>query len=366
MSTPKLTLSSPTLPPSSLILVTGCNGLIATHAADQLLAAGYHVRGAVRSLTASGYLTPLFTARHGPGRFTLVETPDLTVPGAWDAAVRGVAGIAHVVGAVDTQVQDAEAAAAAELPWQIRLLEAARREGVRSVVVTASAWGAWTPDPSKKVVLTEESWNDEAVALARDASVDAGAKGMAGFMALKTLVERGLWEWVRKEEPEFAFNTLLLDTVIGECLDPKNQGIPSTAGMVHWVWQNKLVEVLNMVKPQWFIDCRDAGRLYVALLASSPQVDRQRIYGFGERYSWVKVAEILSNLHPEHASQMAKPKDNGWDQTEVPNQKAEELLRRLGQQGWTSLEKSVEENAKSWLKLGDAEIPEHIYSKLGK
>ncbi|KAG7289907.1 hypothetical protein NEMBOFW57_006284 [Staphylotrichum longicolle] len=366
---PALTIPNPALPPDALILVTGVNGLIASHAADQLLAAGYRVRGTVRSAPRCAYLTTLFASRHGPDRFSLYEVPDVTAPHAWDSGevLRGVSGIAHVLGALDLAVQDADAAAAAELPWQIALLAAAAREGsgVRSVVFTSSAWAAWTPDVGKgRVVLTAGSWNEEAVALARDQSVEAGRKGFAGFMAFKTLVEKGVWEWVRENQPRYAFNTLLLDTVIGECLDPVNQGIPSTAGMVHWVWENAHVEVLDMIQPQWFVDCRDAGRLYVALLATAPVVDRERIFGFGARYSFFRVAEILKELYPGHAEKMAKVKDLGWDQTEVPNEVGAELLGRLGQKGgWRSLEESVKENARSWFKLESAGVTDHKHGQ---
>jgi nucleoside-diphosphate-sugar epimerase len=367
MST-KQSISSPILPPNALILVTGANGLIASHAADQLLAFGYRVRGTVRSATRCAYLTTLFSARHGAGRFELHEIPDVSAPGVWDTAVRGVSGIAHVLGALDLAVQDPDRAAAEELPWQIRLLEAAAREPlVKSVVFTSSAWAVWTPDAGKKVVLTEESWNEEAVALARDKAVDARSKGFAGFMAFKTLVEQGVWDWVRREKPGFAFNTVLLDTVLGECLDPTNQGIPSTAGMAHWVWENKHVDMLNMMQPQWFVDCRDAGRLYVALLATAPAVDRERIFGFGARYTFFRVAEILKGLYPEHADKMAKVKDLGWDQTEVPNQRGAELLARLGQiGGWRSLEESVKDNAESWLKLNPAGVTDQRYGQFSK
>ncbi|KAL2192129.1 NAD(P)-binding protein [Thermothelomyces heterothallicus CBS 203.75] len=346
-------ISNPFIPPGALLLVTGANGLIASHVADQLLAHGYRVRGTVRSAARCAYLADLFNARHGPGLFELLEVPVVAAPGAWMAAVRGVSGVAHVLGSSDLAVADADQGAAEELTWQIGLLEAAAAEpGIRSVVFTSSSWAAWTPNASRKVRLTGESWNEEAVALARDKSVDARSKGLAVFMALKTLVEQGVWEWVEKNKPGYAFNTVLPDTVLGECLDPANQGIPSTAGMAYWVWKNTNVDVLNMLQPQWFVDCRDTGRLYVALLATTPVVTGERIFGFGERYSFFRVAEILKELYPEHADKMAKVKDFGWDQTEVPNQRGAELLARLGQHtGWRSLEESVKDNAESWLKL---------------
>ncbi|KAK0629522.1 hypothetical protein B0T17DRAFT_506064 [Bombardia bombarda] len=361
--TEPLTLSNPTISHDSLILVTGANGLIASHAVDQLLSAGFRVRGTVRNASKCSYLQRLFSSRHGPDKFELVEVPDYSAPNAWDVSLRGVSGVAHVVCAVDVQARDPEKAAAAELPWQISLLEAARREpSIKAFVLTSSSWAAWTPNAARKVTMTESSWNDEAIALAKDASVDQSSKGMAGFMALKTLVERGLWEWVRREKPRYTFNTLLFSTVMGECLDPQNQGIPSTAGMVHWISENKYIEVLDSMQPQWQIDCRDAGRLFVAVLASSPKVDRERIYGFGQRFSWFKIARILKDLYPNHEN-MGRPKDTGWDQTEVPNQRGAELLRRVGQQqGWTALEESIRANAESWLKLGERSATNDTYS----
>ncbi|KAK4458667.1 hypothetical protein QBC42DRAFT_20457 [Cladorrhinum samala] len=359
------------LPPGSLVLVTGVNGLIASHAADQFLSAGYRVLGTVRSLSKTSYLVPLFTSRHGPNHFSRHEMPDLSAPGVWDSVFSsnpGITAVAHVVGCVDLEVSDPDPTAEEDLRWHVSLLEAAARAGstVKSFVFTSSAWAAWTPDSKKKVTLTQDSWNDEAISLARDKGIPASEKGMAGFMALKTLVEKGVWDWVRRENPPFTFNTLLVDTVIGECLAPREQGIPSTAGMVRWVWENQHVHVLDMMQPQWHADCRDTARLYVALLATKPVVDRERVYAFSDRYSFFHVAEILKRLYPERADKMARPTNFGVDQTTVPRQRGAELLARLGQKdGWRSLEESVRENAESWLQLEKGELMDHKYSKIG-
>lgn len=360
---PSLSLLSPILPPDALVLVTGANGLIASHIIDQLLLAGFRVRGTVRSLSKCAYLTDLFSARHGPNRFSLVQVPDIAAPHAWDEAVSSVSAIAHVVGAVDVYVKDAEKVAKEELVWQENLLEAAaREESVKSFAFTSSAWSAWTPKAGDKVTLDEGSWNDEAVEMARNGKGD----GMTGFMALKTLVEKGVWEWVEKKKPRFAFNTLLVDTVMGECLDPQNQGIPSTAGMVQWVWEDKYVDVLNMMQPQWHVNCRDVGRVYVAILATGPRVDRERVYVFGDRYSWYRVAEILKRKFPERAEKLAKPSDLGWCEAVVGHDRGLDLLKRVGQDEWTSLEMSVEENAKSWLKLDKGGLTSHKYGEFAK
>ena len=53
------------IPPDSLILVTGANSLIGSHVADQLLLAGYRVRGTARSMSKAAWLKELFDGKYG-------------------------------------------------------------------------------------------------------------------------------------------------------------------------------------------------------------------------------------------------------------------------------------------------------------
>ena len=78
-----------TFPLGSLVLVTGASGYIATHIVDQLLLAGYHVRGTVRTELQVAWTTELFTKRHGTGKFTAVIVPDMSISGAFDEAMKG-------------------------------------------------------------------------------------------------------------------------------------------------------------------------------------------------------------------------------------------------------------------------------------
>ncbi|KAK7917692.1 aldehyde reductase II [Apiospora marii] len=350
-----------TLPRDALILVTAANGLIASHAADQLLAAGYRVRGTVRDLAKCAWMTSHFERAYGPNRFELlrVSTRDeMTDPAVWDAAFRGVSGVAHVLGAVDLSVQDVEAALAEEWPMHAAVLDAAKRaseaEGglMRGFAFTSSAWAAYTPDASLRQTLTKDSWNKTALELSAPANgilvfnpANADPKYvLAPFMALKTRLEQAFWAWVEREKPKFACNAVLLDTVMGRCLDPAGpQGVPSTAGMVRWVWDGTYRQVLDAIQPQWHIDCGDAGRLYVAALTQG-DVDRERVFGFGERFSWFQVRRLMMEWY-EPDEEIAPVADLGTDQTDVPNERGAELLRRLGRpDGWTGLEESLRAN----------------------
>ncbi|KAF2663447.1 NAD(P)-binding protein [Microthyrium microscopicum] len=341
------TLQNPSIPLNSIILVTAANSLIGSHACDQILAAGYRVRGTVRNASKNAWLTPLFNTRHGAGRFELFEVPDMAAPYAWDDCIVDVSGIAHIAGPVEIFIPDLDAALADYAPLHIALFEAAKRTpSVKSIAMTSSAWAAYTPKADTRFVLTEKTWNDEAVRIARDETLKPGEKGWAPFMALKTEMERACWEWVDKEKPAFAFNTLLIDTVLGSCLDPKNQGIPSTAGFLKDLFYGQGVEIMSQMEPQWHIDTLDAGKLYLAALVT-PGVNGERLFGFAERYSWPQVIGMFKELHPDR--EFPQMVDKGKDIAEVPNQRAEELVKGVGKSGWVGLKDSVKANVESFL-----------------
>lgn len=76
-------------PPGSLVLVTGATGFMASHIVDQLLLAGYHVRGTVRDEKKAAWTTSFFSARYGPGKYSAVIVPEMSTIGAFDKAVKG-------------------------------------------------------------------------------------------------------------------------------------------------------------------------------------------------------------------------------------------------------------------------------------
>lgn len=80
----------PVIAPGSWILVTGANGFIASHVADELLKIGYKVRGTVRDATRSSWLQELFDKKYGPGKFEMVVVEDMVTPGAFDEATKGI------------------------------------------------------------------------------------------------------------------------------------------------------------------------------------------------------------------------------------------------------------------------------------
>jgi nucleoside-diphosphate-sugar epimerase len=84
--------------PKGLVLVTGVNGYIGSWIAEAYLAAGYSVRGTVRSVSSAEPLQKLFQERGWSDRFEVVEVKEIVKPGAFDTALQG--RVAHHSGFV--------------------------------------------------------------------------------------------------------------------------------------------------------------------------------------------------------------------------------------------------------------------------
>lgn len=77
------------LPLGSLVLVTGVNGLIGSHVANQVLEYGYRVRGTVRNVKKNGWMVNFFEERFGKEMFEMVEVEEMAKEGAFDQAMKG-------------------------------------------------------------------------------------------------------------------------------------------------------------------------------------------------------------------------------------------------------------------------------------
>ncbi len=79
----------PRIETGSKILVTGVNGLVASHVADQALKAGYKVVGTVRDAKKAQWMKARFEKDYGEGCFEIATVPDMAAEGAFDEAVKG-------------------------------------------------------------------------------------------------------------------------------------------------------------------------------------------------------------------------------------------------------------------------------------
>jgi hypothetical protein len=103
---------------------------------------------------------------------------------------------------------------------------------------------------------------------------------------------------------------------------------------------------LEFNPPQYFVNVQDNGRLHVAALIFQ-DVQSERLYAFAYPYNWNDMLAIFRKLFPGHPFIDDIP-NLGRDLSKVANQRAEELLKRFGRPGWTSIEESIKEATEGW------------------
>lgn len=81
--------TSITIPKGSVVLVTGANGYLGLHVADQLLLDGYKVRGTVRDSEKAQWTKEYFDGKYGEGKFEVV-VQDFVENSAFDKLIEGI------------------------------------------------------------------------------------------------------------------------------------------------------------------------------------------------------------------------------------------------------------------------------------
>ncbi|KAH7355648.1 hypothetical protein BKA66DRAFT_475292 [Pyrenochaeta sp. MPI-SDFR-AT-0127] len=223
------------LPEGGLVLVTGISGYVGSNVADQILTAGYKVRGIVRSTTKARWLSDHFEKQYGADSFHLVEISDMLKAGALDEAVKGVSAIAHVATVAPLSgYPDPYIAQVTGLV--LNLLESASREPkMKRFVFTSSSMAAANPAQDLERIITDRSWNEEAC---NDAWV--GPFGDSNiwnvYAASKATAEQKAFEWMSANSPSFEFNSILPNTNFGPTLSREHQGFGSTGAMLKSVF----------------------------------------------------------------------------------------------------------------------------------
>ena len=332
--------SPPTIvPPGGLVLVTGVNGFLGSHVANELLGLGYKVRGTVRSTDKAAGVMQAMTERHPSAPFEAVVIPDQYDRAAWDELLKGVDGIAHVAGDM-TFGPDPEKIITPLIASIRNLLEAANSEGtsVKRFVLTSSNQAALDRPYGKEFMVHGGMWNDQAVEKAWRPPPYEQERAWDVYSALKTQTEQEMWKFGREKSPGFVLNSVLPTYTIGAILHAKLSG--STAKIVLDFFRNPAGGAfLQEFGASYFVHVRDVALLHIAALTQE-DVKNERLLAFAETFnfnSWLDVFRQLdpSKPWPEHDPAQLH------DLTKIDGRRELELLRRFGLDGWTSFYDSV-------------------------
>ncbi|OJD33987.1 nad dependent epimerase dehydratase [Diplodia corticola] len=339
-------IEKPAIPKGSTILVTGVNGYIGSHVADQFLQLGFRVRGTVRDTKKNEWMTELFEKTYGADRFELVAVPDIALEGAFLSAVKGVSAVIHVASNV-TLDPDTSKVFPTAVDGALSALKAANSEGtVKRFVLTSSSFAASMSNTSEQTV-TKDSWNESSIRTLQADPPYPPERGVQVYAASKALSERAVWRFCHEDatkRPDLVVNAVLPSANFGKILGLDHQGHASTAGFIKGLWYGTRLEWLACIPPHYFIDVQDAARLHVAATLH-PAVADERIFGYAEPYNYDTLLNILRKQNP--GRDFIENFQSGRDSSVVdePRARTEELLRELGRPGFTSLEESIRANS---------------------
>ncbi len=170
------------------VLITGISGFIAKHVAAKFLAAGYAVRGTVRSLDRADEVRKAVLPVAGPGaseRLSFVAA-DLESDAGWAEAMMGVVAVIHTASPFPiAQPKDENDLIRPAVQGTERVLRAAKAAGVTRIVLTSSVVAVL--NEAKTGVQTEDDWCDVALPTT------------SAYGKSKTLAERRAWELAKSE-----------------------------------------------------------------------------------------------------------------------------------------------------------------------
>ncbi len=269
-----------------IVVVTGASGYIAKHIVQQLLDAGYHVRGTVRSAkrgdeVVTAVVPLLEDASDLDRRLTFAEL-DLDSDTGWCEAMAGADMLVHTASPFPLeQPRDETAIIRPAVDGTLRALTAARAAGIGRVVMTSSAaaitGGALQPSRDR---YDERDWSD------------MSSPNATPYMKSKTLAEKAAWAFVDTQAPELKLTAINPTFVMGPPLDDH-------FGTSMQVVQRLLRATDPLLPHVGFptVDVRDIAAMHVRSL-DRPETIGKRIIG-ADRFLWyADMAKALKAAYP--------------------------------------------------------------------
>jgi len=278
------------------VLLTGVSGFLGGHVASALLAAGYQVRGSVRSLAkADKVRDTLAKAGADVGRLEFVAL-DLLKDDGWEAAAQGCRFLLHTASPfVISMPADKMELIRPAIEGTERALNAGLKAGVERIVLTSSmAALAYGHERSRTALFTANDWTN------------LDGPGGTAYTESKTRAERRAWEIMEAAGRKGDLVAINPAVILGPLLDED----PGTSPVL-------VIRLMNGSVPAAprlafaIVDVRDVAAAHVAAL-TSPTAGGRR-FPMGERTLFFKeVADILRQRFPERAGKTPRFEMPNW------------------------------------------------------
>ncbi len=279
------------------VLVTGGTGFVGAHCVLQLLQQGYKVRTTLRSLKRK---EEILTMLQNGGITDLNNLSffeaDLTSDKNWDEAVQGCDYVLHVASPIFLRLpkhEDEMIKPAVE--GTLRVLKAARKAGVKRVVMTSNFGAVGYSHKDQNTLITEESWTDP------------NEKGLSTYNKSKVLAERAAWDLMAREGGSLELAVINPMGIFGPALGP---AMSSGFELLKKVITGSMKALPNITLG--IVDVRDVADLHLRAMIN-PAAKGQRFLALaGGTMSLVQIATLLKSRMPEVARNASLKRLPDW------------------------------------------------------
>jgi dihydroflavonol-4-reductase len=274
------------------VLVTGGSGYLAGYITAELLQRGHRVRATVRDLARVPEIRTRLAPLIGTGEKLSFVTADLLRDEGWTEAAAGMDHVVHTASPMPVGEFRKQDVIRPAREGTRRVLEAARRAGVRRVVLTSSTAAAIPADPG--AAADESVWTD------------LPDRPEYVYPRAKTLAERDAWELVRgwTDGPELV--TVLPSNIQGPALD--RDYAPSIA-LIRLMLSGKM-PLLPRIGYS-VVDVRDLAALHVTAM-TSPVAAGERFIAAGEFLWFSEMADVLRDRLGDAARKVPRHALPNW------------------------------------------------------
>ncbi|KAJ1354910.1 hypothetical protein KIN20_012001 [Parelaphostrongylus tenuis] len=264
---------------AQVVLVTGASGYVALHCVQQLLAAGFNVRGTVRDKSNQRKILPLqkLADENPNGRLELIEA-DLLNPQDWPRAMDGCTFVLHVASPWPIVADESTIRTAVEGTLNV-LRTAATTPSVKKVVITSSCAAVNDGHRNDSQVFDERCWTN------------LDNPRIENYARSKTMSELSAWKFwnTLDHNNRFALTVLNPTFIVGPLLSD----VPHGSAIIVGRFMDFRTYLASPKVSLGIVDVRDVAKAHLEALRR-PESDGERILitarsvWFGEMVYWLR------------------------------------------------------------------------------
>ena len=279
------------------VLVTGGSGFLGAQCILQLLEKGYSVRTTLRSLKRKEDLLDMLRTAgiRSFENLSFIEA-DLTKDFNWDEAVNNCDYVLHIASPIGLSIPKNEnEMIRPAVDGTLRVLRAAKKAGVKRVVMTSNFGAVGYSHKDTTKIITEESWTDP------------NEKGLSAYNKSKVLAERAAWDFIQKEGSDLELSVINPMAIFGPSLGPE---LSSGFELLKKMLDGSMKAIPNMTLG--IVDVRDVADLHIRAM-TNPAARGQRFLALaGGIMTLPEIARLLKDKLGDAAKNVSVKKLPDW------------------------------------------------------